>query len=498
MSGRTYLAKAALAVLMLSGSVWSAFAAPGDVLFSDNFDDGGACSTLAPWTTTNASFSGTSTFTANSGICSLHTNGVAVTVTAPVTDLSGITGADLTIWIRRGADAFSEDTDPGEDLVIEYLDTGSVWQQISNYPGAGTNGEVILLSEALPLDALHSGFRLRVRQTAGSGTNWDYWHVDDVVITESGTPPPPPLPTGMGVNRCEEFESGFGNWTTTNATRSAINGDTFSSPGNSMYLRHNTVTTTSIAFDSNNLAEIEVWVRRGSDAFSENPETGEDLIFQYLNASSTWVTLETFTGSGAQGEIFDRTYSVPISAWHANFQVRFTLPTGSGSDFDYWHIDDLCFVQAVPDFAIQKSVVIEQDPVNGTTNPMGIPGAWAIYSITVTNNGLGEVDDGTMKIGDQIDALTTLFTGNFDGAGSPFEFVDGTGADISGLTLVFGGTGDGSDGVIFRNGAGSSITPSGGFDASVASFELQFSGVMNGTGSGGNPTFTIRYRVLVE
>lgn len=428
----------------------------------------------------------------------MFVNGGAFTSTSPVIDLSAAIGADLTLWIRRGADSFSEDTDNGEDLVIEYLDSSSGWQVLQTYLGSGTLGEEITLDQALPLDALHAGFRLRARMLAGSGATYDFWHIDDVIITETGTAPPPPLPTGMGLNRCEDFESGFGNWTTTNGTRSGINGDTFDSSSNSMYLRHNTVTSTSIAFDSNNLAEIQVWVREGADAFSENPEAGENLTFQYLNASNNWITLETFFAGGAQGDIFDRTYTMPTSAWHANFRVRFSLNTGSGPDFDYWHVDDLCFVQATPDFDVQKSVVIEQDPINGTTNPLGIPGAWAIYSITVTNNGVGSSDAGTMQIGDAMDSNITMFTGDFDGSGSPIEFIDGTGVNASGLTLDFGSLGDGTDGVTFLNSGSGSITPTGGFDPAVARFELAFDGSMNGTSGGGTPTFTVRYRVLVD
>ncbi|MEO0608654.1 MAG: hypothetical protein AAFY82_10515, partial [Pseudomonadota bacterium] len=186
------------------------------------------------------------------------------------------------------------------------------------------------------------------------------------------------------------------------------------------------------------------------------------------------------------------------SAWHSNFRVRFVFPSGSGSDFDYWHVDDLCFNRAQPDFAVTKSVTIEQDPINGTSNPLGIPGAWAVYAIQVTNNGLGSADAGTVAIGDAIDGNTSLFTGNFDGFGGPFEFVDGAGGNASGLSLTFGTLGDASDGVTFLNGANASITPNGGFDPSVAGFQLQFDGAMNGAVSGAVPTFTVRYRVQIE
>ena len=499
---RQVLAIAALCAL----GVPYAHAAPGDILLQDDFDDGAGCATLSPqWTVSDTNLSGVSTQTSNSGACSAFTRGDVVTITGPVIDLSSTIGATLTAWLRQGLDAFSEDVDAGEDFVFEYLDSGSNWVAIETLAGADTNGGITNVSLDLPVGAFHAGFQLRFRQTGGSGgppanggIGYDYWHIDDVLLIETATAPPPPLPSGMGVGLCERFESGFGNWSTTNATRSGVNGDTFQSSSNSMFLRHNTVTSTSIAFDSSELGEITVWVQRGADSFSENPDNGEDLTLQYLNASNNWITLETFLGNGTPGEIFDRTYAMPESALHGGFRVRANLNGASGSDFDYWHVDDFCFNRATPDFAVAKSVTIERDPINETTNPLGIPGSWAIYEIQVTNNGRGSADAGTVAIGDVIDTQTSLFTGDFNGLGSPFEFVDGSGSNASGLSLNFGSLGDASDGITFRNSGGGSITPSGGFDATVASFELQFDGAMSGAVGGAAPTFTVRYRVLVE
>ncbi|MEM6652027.1 MAG: hypothetical protein AAF582_05465 [Pseudomonadota bacterium] len=481
-------------------------AAPGDVLFSDTFDAGTGCGTLAPfWTASDATLAGVSTQTAQSGSCSAFTRGSAVTVTGPVIDLSSAIGATLTAWLRQGDDSFSEDVDAGEDFVFEYLSASGAWTALTVLQGAGADGEVTNISLDLPAGALHAGFQLRFRQTGGSGgppanggIGYDYWHIDDVQLIETGTAPPIELPSGLGIGLCERFENGFGNWNATNSARAGVNADTFQSASNAMFLRHASVTSTSIAFDSNELGEIRVWIRRGADTFSENPDAGENLTLQYLSAANAWVTLETFPGSGPQGEIFDRTYTVPDSAWHSNFQVRFTLASGSGSDFDYWHIDDLCFDRATPDFSVAKTVEIEHDPINQASDPRSIPGAWAIYTITVTNHGRGSADLGTVAIGDVVDGQTSLFTGDFDGFGRPFEFTDGSGANRSGLSLVYGGLNDATDGVTFLNGGGVAITPNGSFDPSVDRFELQFQGAMNGAVAGATPSFAIRYRVQVE
>ena len=55
---------------------------------------------------------------------------------------------------------------------------------------------------------------------------------------------------------------------------------------------------------------------------------GEDLTFQYLNAASSWVTLETFArGRHAGPDPFTRNYTMPVLGLaFANFQVRFVYP----------------------------------------------------------------------------------------------------------------------------------------------------------------------------
>jgi len=489
---------AVLTGLALAFSGQPASAAPGDVLFFDNFDGGAGCDTLGPdWTASNSTRAGTSIQTSRSGACSMFTRHNAVSVTSRVIDLSAAQGVDLALWIRQGSDAFSEDVDNNEDLALEYLSSTGNWTTLQTYFGSGANGQILTYDAPLPLNALHAGFRVRLRQLTGSGSDFDYWHIDDVTLTETGPPPDPP-PSGLGINQCEYFEDGFGNWTASNTTRAGINGDTASSPSSAAFVRHGNVTVTSDPFDARGLETLEIWVRRGSDTFSEDPDGGENLTLQYLDANGRWVTLESFNGGGTPGQVFDRSYTIPANAGHTGFRVRYNLSAGSGAPFDYWHLDDLCLVGGSPNLDVNKSVSIEQDPVNDTNAPKSIPGAWAHYRITVTNTGAGMVDAGTIEIADAIGAQTTLFTGDLDGNGSPFRFIDGTGADASGLSLNFTGLASTSDGVVFRDASDNSITPGGGFDTAVRAFELTFDGAMNAAIGGATPTFSIEYRVRVD
>ncbi|MEM6512208.1 MAG: LamG domain-containing protein [Pseudomonadota bacterium] len=311
----------------------SVFAAPGDVLFSDDFEGN-----LSQWTVTDSGGEAfIDDFTSQSGD-SLTLRWDPVTVTSDAFDAT-VPAVRLEAWVRRGSDSFSEDPDSNEDLVFEYLNDVGAWISVASYPGQDTPGEILNLNVVLPNDALHSALRVRVRMTGGSGSDFDYWHVDDVSVTED-------LPVGpWGLGACMDFESGLGDFTITSSGGDAgINSDTSNSGSFSVFTRWDPVTVTSpaVSLAGASGVELSAWIRRGSDSFSENPDNGEDFVVEYLNDGGSWVAIETFTGSGTQGEIFDRVYTLGTDALHAGFQVRFRQTNGSGSDFDYWHLDDVC------------------------------------------------------------------------------------------------------------------------------------------------------------
>lgn len=353
------------------------FAMPGDTLFYDDFERNDLGS---DWSVSNTDRAGISTQTSNSGTRSLYTRHNTVTVTSRVIPLN-VDGAKVEMWIRRGSDSFSEDPDANEDLVIEYLDNTGSWKDIVTYLGSGTKGEVIDLSYQLPSDALHNNFQIRMTQTHGSGADFDYWHIDDVKITETGyVAPPPPLIVGQ----CDEFEGDLSNWTVS-PDRVSITTATANSPSHSLSLNGGNVDATSIEIDtSSNFKELTVWIRRGSDSFSEDPDNNEDLIVEYLNSSNNWTILETFLGSGTDGQVYNRTYNMPSDAKHSNFKIRFRMTNGNGDNWDFWHIDDVCLVPETY-MTIRKESCVINDPVNNTHNPKRIPGSTIRYAVEIEN-----------------------------------------------------------------------------------------------------------------
>lgn len=470
----------------------SAWAAPGDILFSDNFNDG----TLAPWTTTNAARSGILSAPpqiAASGSAAFTRNN-PVTVTSPTFN-AAVPAARLNIWIRRGSDAFanSEDTDDTEDLYIEYQRADSSWALLGSYLGSGTSGQIYTDSYVLPADARHGALAIRLRQIDGSGFDYDYWHFDDVTVTEIA--PAGPLVVGS----CDDFESGLANWTVNPTSGLAgISGATSSSPSNSLFLNGGVVNVDSVVVDTTDafFSNLTVWVRRGSDSFSENPDGGENLVIEYLDDVGSWVALETFTGNGGPGAIFSRSYTLPASGRHANFQVRFRMTAGSGAIWDFWHVDDVCFDQnMIPSLIVSKDAQTLTDPFNGGSNAKAIPGAIVEYTIDVSNQGPGPVDSSSLVITDPLPAETALFVDTT--VGDPIVFSQGPVA--SGLNYSYA-----SD-VTYSNQAGGGAPynytpmPDGqGFDPAITGYRINPTGVMNGAVGGNMPSFNIRFRVRVQ
>jgi len=110
-------------------------------------------------------------------------------------------------------------------------------------------------------------------------------------------------------------------------------------------------------------------------------------------------------------------------------------------------IHDISFCKPVADLGVTKVSSIISDPVNGTTNPMSIPGAVVEYCLSVTN------DTGTtvtqVVIGDEIPAQLTYSPGSItsgttcanatnaeDDNTSGADDNDGIGASFSGTTLT--------------------------------------------------------------
>ena len=176
-----------LVLLALSFSLYSfnVAAAPGDLIYSEDFNGN-----LNDWVIDNSAGGDAliENATADQGrSLTLRWDPVSVTSANDIDLL--VPGAELSIWVRRGDDSFSEDPDGNEDLVIEYLNDAGAYIALETFAGdGGSTGEIYNRVYPLDADALHSGMRVRFRQTGGNGSDWDYWHVDSLAITEATGP----------------------------------------------------------------------------------------------------------------------------------------------------------------------------------------------------------------------------------------------------------------------------------------------------------------------
>ena len=217
---------------------------------------------------------------------------------------------------------------------------------------------------------------------------------------------------------------------------------------------------------------------------------------EYFDDLGTWVALETFAGNGGPGQSYLRTYDLPAAGRHAAFQLRFRQTGGSGAPWDFWHVDDVCFEFSTdPVLLVSKISQVLSDPINGPAGPKAIPGAIVLYTLGVTNVGLGTVDNNSLVIGDVMPANTALFVDT--GAGDPIAFVDGPIA--SGLSYAY------ATDVVFSNqpggGAPFNYTPipdAQGFDPAVTDIRVNPTGIMNAAGGGNNPSFNLLIRIRVE
>ncbi len=113
-------------------------------------------------------------------------------------NLSGESAVRLTYSYEQTGGGEAADT--GDDLFVEYLDSGGNWQLLQTHLGSGpdmtTYSQVSML---LPAPALHANFKLRFRNTATAGA-FDDWFVDDISLTVANAPTASNVAGSVAVN----------------------------------------------------------------------------------------------------------------------------------------------------------------------------------------------------------------------------------------------------------------------------------------------------------
>ena len=256
------------------------------------------------------------------------------------------TDITLTATIFRGGSR-TEDPDTDEHLRVEYRDQNGNWDFITRVrtddlsPGASID-----ISNTLPQDASHNNLQIRFYQEAGTGSDYDYWHIDDVGLTGNTQT----ASTGYGTTetRQEIFNEDFEGTTNVQLNQGQIGSQTYNSCCNSANLNarpDGPIVTDPLYTTNKENIELSIWVRGGDDSFSEGIDNTEDLYVEYRDQNGNWNRLDTFYGgTAARGTIYTETYTLPTDAQHNNLQIRFVDTRDSSdttSQYDYWHIDDI-------------------------------------------------------------------------------------------------------------------------------------------------------------
>jgi len=158
-------------------------------------------------------------------------------------------------------------------------------------------------------------------------------------------------------------------------------------------------------------------------------------------------------------------------------------------------------VTSGPGLQVTKLVQPISDPTNGTNFPKSIPGSMQRYTVRVTNQGAGGVDNNTVIISDKLNTSTKMYVLDLGAPGSgPIAFINGT--PTSGLTWTFTSLNSTADDVDFSNDGGATwtyvpVADADGCDANITDIRMKPKGTMPGQGTG-SPTFELQFRVLVK
>lgn len=296
-------------------------------------------------------------------------------VTWVVTFDRSVTGVDISDFslVQAGGAAGA--------AITSVTGSGAIWTVTAN-TGTGTSGTVQL--KLVDDDSIKSGTIPLGGAGAGNGN----------FTGQAYTILPSPCTGAADIVFCDNFERSnpglVGNgWTVTESTPANCNGTTGNArcagidsdippfnnyanpranPTRAMFTRWSQVWVTSPTINMAGRVggQFSFWMRRGHDDFSECPEAiGENFLVEYRASDNTWKSLAQYpsspTAALCDGQIWTPTIELPADALHANLQLRFYQPSGSGASgsggapgvvgYDYWHMDDVIVREkAAPSF----------------------------------------------------------------------------------------------------------------------------------------------------
>ncbi len=194
-------------------------------------------------------------------------------------------------------------------------------------------------------------------------------------------------------------------------------------------------------------------------------------------------------------------YDIPLGAAPGSPGTAVTTASSNYQPQVNVSVVDTITAMPSPNLVMLKSVRPINDPVNATINPKAIPGAEMLYTIRLTNQGPGAVDQNAIAITDPIPTGACLDVGDSGAAGSgPVVFQDGS--PTSALSYQFSDLAATDDDIAFSRDGGQnydySPTPGpGNCDPLVTHIRITPKGSLPGAITSA-PNASFSFRIIVK
>jgi hypothetical protein len=223
----------------------------------------------------------------------------------------------------------------GEDLFVDYFNADGEWINLLALPGSGpvTTGFGVE-SVILPPKAYHSSFRFRFRNIASVGP-FDDWYIDDLRLFEV---------TRGRIPFVEKFPLSTldaDKWPTSTGVRlDTLGRNEPSLPFGANLQGVGMLQTQPLDLSRESAVAVRYYFQQGG--FGDEPEAGDDLFVEFLDARGTWQLLAQHLGVDGGLPNFTRGEMMLLrnsGAYHRDFRLRFRTVGDPG--FDDWFIDDV-------------------------------------------------------------------------------------------------------------------------------------------------------------
>ena len=167
------------------------------------------------------------------------------------------------------------------------------------------------------------------------------------------------------------------------------------------------------------------------------------------------------------------TFQQPVDTIIIQYGNHAAAPANPGQQAIALHDITLC--RPTTSIGVTKVSSVVADPLNGTSNPKAIPGAFVDYVITLANSGQVEVDGGSVQIVDAVPPDTKFCLADMAPGAGPVLFTDGS--PSSGLSYSFASLGSTADNLSFSANGGASyahvpVADADGCDPAITHFRV--------------------------